>query len=80
MTAEPVVIRVEREMVQVEKPQPVLFCHCSMATDCVVLIRDPNDEDDVKCGGRVLEKFGHYGLHTCKSRTLKKLVKVNTEA
>lgn len=36
-----------------------------VATDCVILIRDPHNQDDVERGGGVVEELRHYGFHTC---------------
>ena len=41
----------------------MLLGDCRVAADGVVLIGDPNDEDDVEGGRRVLEELGHDGLH-----------------
>ena len=47
---------------------------CRVAADGVVLIGDPDDEDDVEGGRRVLEELGHDGLHSWK--TSKEITKV----
>ena len=40
------------------------FTDVGMATDGVVLVGDPDDEDDVERRRRVVEEFGHDRLHT----------------
>lgn len=42
------------------------FSDGSMAADCVVLVRDPDYQDDVERSRRVVEELRHYRLHTCK--------------
>lgn len=57
LPVEAIMIGVKREMVQEEETEPMTLRRRSMTANRVVLIRDPNDEDDVKgcCG--VVEKF-----------------------
>ena len=43
------------------------FTDVSMATDGVVLVGDPDDEDDVERRRRVVEELGHDRLHTWTS-------------
>ena len=38
-----------------------------VTADDIVLICQPNDEDDVKCGRRFSEKFGHQGFNPYKT-------------
>lgn len=38
-------------------PQPVSLCQRRMTADCIVLIGEPNCENDVECRGCVVEKF-----------------------
>lgn len=44
-------------------PQPVAFAGVCVAADGVVLIGQPDDEDDVEGRGRVVEELRHDGLH-----------------
>lgn len=46
-----------------DKPQPVLLSEGGVAADGVVLVGNPDDEDDVECGGSVVEELRHYGFH-----------------
>lgn len=39
------------------------FGERSVATDCVILVGHPHDEDDVEGGGRVVEELGHDRFH-----------------
>jgi hypothetical protein len=41
----------------------MFFGDGGVATDGVVLVGDPHDQDDVEGGGCVLEELGHDGLH-----------------
>ncbi len=50
-----------------DSPQPVTFAGVGVAADSVVLIGQPDDEDDVEGRCRVIEEFRHYGLHSCKA-------------
>ena len=43
------------------------FTDVGMATDGVVLVGDPDDEDDVKRRRSVVEKLRHDRLHTWAS-------------
>ena len=51
-------------MIEVEEPEPESFGYCRVATDSVVLIRNPHDQDDVEGCCRVLKELGHNGFHT----------------
>lgn len=42
------------------------FSYGSMAADCVVLVRDPDYQDDIERRSRVVEELRHNRLHTCK--------------
>lgn len=44
-------------------PQPVPFAGVGVAADGIILIGQPNDEDNVEGRRRVVEKLRHYGLH-----------------
>ena len=46
-----------------QSPEPVFLGNAGVTTDGVVLVGDPDDEDDVKGGRRVLEELGHDGFH-----------------
>lgn len=46
-------------------PKPVPLASVSVATDGVVLISQPHNEDDVECSGGVIEELRHDGLHAC---------------
>ncbi len=63
LSTESVVIRVEREVVEVEELQPVPLGNVRVATDRVVLIRYPHYEDDIECRRCVLEELGHDCLY-----------------
>lgn len=41
------------------------FSDGSYAANCVILIGNPNDENDVECRCCVIEKLGHNRFHTC---------------
>lgn len=47
-----------------DSPQPMAFAGVCVAADGVVLVSQPDDEDDVEGGGRVVEELRHNGLHT----------------
>ena len=57
MSAEPVVVCVEGEVVKVEELEPVTASDRGVATDGVILVGNPNDDDDV-------ESFSGVGLFT----------------
>lgn len=46
-------------------PQPVTLAGVGVAADGVVLISQPDDEDDVEGCGGVVEELRHDGLHAC---------------
>lgn len=46
-----------------DSPQPVAFAGVGVAADCVILIGQPDDKDDVEGRRRVVEEFRHDGLH-----------------
>lgn len=46
-----------------DSPQPVTFTGVGVAADGVVLIGQPDDEDDVEGRRRVIEELRHDGLH-----------------
>lgn len=45
-------VRVEREVVQIEEPKPMSFSDGCVTTDSIILISDPDDQNDVesRCG------------------------------
>ena len=45
------------------RPKPVTFAQRSMTANGVVLIGDPDDENDVERRRRVVEEFRHDRLH-----------------
>lgn len=45
-------------------PEPVPLAGVGVAADGVVLVGQPNDEDDVECSCGVIEELRHYGFHT----------------
>lgn len=47
-------------------PQPMTFGDCSVATDRVVLVSYPHDEDYVKCSCGVVKELRHDRLHACR--------------
>ncbi len=46
-----------------DSPQPVAFAGIGVAADGVILIGQPDDEDDVEGCRRVVEELRHDGLH-----------------
>lgn len=48
----------------VTPPEPVSFTDVGMATDGVILVSNPHNQDDVECRRRVVKKLGHYSLHS----------------
>lgn len=57
LTVEAVVISVEGEVVKIEEPQPVTFAGVGVAADGIILIGQPDDEDDVEGCRRVVEEL-----------------------
>ena len=47
-----------------KSPEPIFLGDAGVTTDGVVLVGNPDDEDDVEGGRRVLEELGHDGLHS----------------
>jgi hypothetical protein len=64
LSTEAVMVGVERKVVEIEKSQPVLLGDGRVAANCIVLIRNPDDQNDVKGRRSILEKFRHNSLHT----------------
>ena len=54
---EPIVIRVKCKVIKIKESQPVAFADIGMATNGIVLVCDPYNEDDVESCGGVIEKF-----------------------
>lgn len=48
-----------------------------VAADRIVLVGDPNDQDDVEGGGGVVEELGHYRLHSCAQRNEYMFTEIN---
>lgn len=46
-----------------DSPQPMTFAGVGVTADGIVLISQPNNEDNVECCRRVIEELGHDGLH-----------------
>jgi len=46
-----------------EVPEPVSPTDGGMTANCIILVRKPNNENNVKCRRSVVEKLGHNGLH-----------------
>lgn len=46
-----------------DSPQPVTFAGVGVTADGIVLISQPDDEDNVEGCRRVIEELGHDGLH-----------------
>lgn len=44
----------------------------------VVLVGEPNHEDDVERRGRVVKELGHDGFHSCKRLKKKQVIKSDT--
>lgn len=40
----------------------------SVAADCVILVSDPYNQDDVERSGCVVKELRHYSLHTCQQK------------
>ena len=45
------------------------FADVGVAADGVVLVSDPDDQNDVEGGGCVIEELGHDRLHACNKPT-----------
>lgn len=52
-------------------PRPKLCTDVGMTANGIVLISNPDNDNDVEGGGRVLKELGHDGLHPWKNRHLK---------
>lgn len=46
-----------------DSPQPVTFAGVGVTADGIILISQPNDEDNVERCRRIIEELGHDGLH-----------------
>lgn len=46
-------------------PQPVTFGDGRVTAHRIVLVGEPNHEDDVERRGRVVKELGHDGFHSC---------------
>lgn len=46
-----------------DSPQPMTFAGVGVTADGIVLISQPDDEDNVEGRRRVIEELGHDGLH-----------------
>ena len=57
-----------------DKPEPVFLRDGRVTADGVVLVCDPDDEDDVEGRRRVLEELGHDGFHPWKAKNNKNTV------
>lgn len=47
-------------------PEPVTFGDTRVTANSIVLIRHPYKDDDVKCGGAIIEELGHDSFHSYK--------------
>ena len=68
LPAEPVVVGVEADVVEVEELGPVHPRDVGVAANGLVLVGHPHHQDDVEGRGRVLEELGHDRLHACSER------------
>ena len=57
MTVETVMIRVEREMIEIEKSQPMPLAGARVTADGVVLVGDPHDQNHIERRISVVEEF-----------------------
>ena len=57
-------IRVESEMIKVKKSQPIFSCDTCVATNCIILIGNPNNQNYIKGRCCIFKEFGHYCLHS----------------
>lgn len=63
LPTESIVIGIKREMVKIKESQPKAFGDRGMATNGIVLICNPHNQNDIEGGIGVLEEFGHDGFH-----------------
>jgi hypothetical protein len=45
-------------------PKPVTFGDASVTANCIVLICHPDEDNDIKGSGTVVEEFGHNSFHS----------------
>ena len=50
-------VGIECCVVEIEESEPVSPCYVCVTTDGIVLVADPDDQDHVEGGGRVLEEL-----------------------
>ena len=48
-------------------PEPMAFACVGVAADCIILVSQPNNENDVESCGCVIEKLRHDSFHPCES-------------
>lgn len=54
---EPIVVGVEGKMVQIKEPEPMPLTRIGVATDGIILVSQPHNEDDVKRSRGVIEEL-----------------------
>lgn len=59
-------VGVERKVIQVEEPEPIFFGDGSVTANGIVLIRHPDDQNNVESRRRVLKEFRHNSFHPLK--------------
>lgn len=51
-------------MIQVEESEPMTLGDARVTADCIVLIRDPDNQYDVEGRGGVIKELRHDGFHS----------------
>ena len=74
LSIEAIVVGIKGKVVQIKEPQPVALADVGMATDGVVLIGNPHNQDHVEGRGRVVEEFRHDRFHSYNDTELMFLV------
>lgn len=64
LAIKPVMVRIKREVVEIEKSEPMLSCNRCVATDRFVLVTQPNENDYIEGCRSIFEKFWHYSFHS----------------
>lgn len=67
-----IMVRVEGEVIEVEKSKPVPLRNRCVATNCIVLISDPHDQYNVESSRGVIKEFRHDRFHPDKSQEHRK--------